>query len=148
MVFPVVVYRCRLESKEGRVLKNWCLRSVVLEKTLESSLESKETKPVNLKGNQPWLLFERTDAEAPILWPPDMDSWLIGKDADAEKDWRQKEKRVAEDEIGWVAHWFSGHVLGQTLGDCKGQESLACYSPWESQRVGHDLATKQQQSRM
>ena len=136
MVFPVVVYRCRLESKEGRVLKNWYFPSVVLEKTLESPLESKETKQVNFKGNQPWILFGRTDVEAPILWPPDVDSWLIGKDPDAEKDWRQKEKRAAEDEIGWMAHWFNGHVPGQTLGDCEGQESLACYSPWESQRVG------------
>ena len=92
-----------LDSKEGRVLKNWCLPSVVLEKTLESPLESKETKPVNRKWNQLWILFGRTDAEAPILWPPDEDSWLIGKDPDAGKDWRQKEKRAAEDEICWMA---------------------------------------------
>ena len=121
-----------LDSKEGRVLKNWCLPSVVLEKTLESLLESKETKPVNLKGNQLWILFGRTDAEAPILWPPDVDSWLIGKDPDAGNDWRQKEKRAAEDEICWMVS-FNGHVLGQTLGDGEGQESLVCYSPWESQ---------------
>ena len=86
------------------IKKAECWRIVVfelLEKTLESSLDSKEIKSVNSKGNQPWLFIERTDteAEAPILWPPDAKSWLIGKDSDAEKDWRQKEKREAEDEM-------------------------------------------------
>ena len=71
----------------------------MLEKTLESPLDSKEIKPVNPKGNQPWILIGRTDAEAPILWPPDVKSWLIGKDPDAGKDLRQKEKREAEDEM-------------------------------------------------
>ena len=91
MVFPVVVYGCELDHKEGWALKNWCLmdaRSLVLEKTLESPLDSKESKPVNPKGNQPWIFFGRTDAEAetPILWPPDMKNWLTGKDPDAGKD--------------------------------------------------------------
>ena len=74
---------------------------MVLEKTLESPLDSKEIKPVNPKGNQPWIFIGRTDAEAeaPILWPPDVKSRLIGKDPDAGKDWRQKEKRAAEDEM-------------------------------------------------
>ena len=77
------------------------LLTVVLEKTLESPLDCKEIKPVNLKGNQPWIFIARTDAkaEAPILRPPDAKSWLIGKDLDAVKDWRQKEKVVAEDEM-------------------------------------------------
>ena len=89
-----------LDHKEGWAPKNWCFWTLVLEKTLESPLDCKETKPVNPKGNQPWIFIGRTDAEAevPILWPRDAKSWLIGKDPDAGKDWRQKEKGVAEDE--------------------------------------------------
>ena len=81
------VWIWELDSKEGRVPKNWCFLIVVLKKTLESPLESKEIKPVNLKENQPWILFGRIDAEAeaPILWPPDAENWLIGKDPDAGK---------------------------------------------------------------
>ena len=77
-----------LDHKEGRTLKNWCFQTVVLKKTLESPLESKEVKPVNLKGNQPWILFGRTnvEAESPILWPPDVKSWLTGKDPGGGKD--------------------------------------------------------------
>ena len=78
---------------------NWCLQTVVLQKTLENPLNIKEIKPVNLKGNQPWIFIGRTDAEASILWPPDTKSQLTGKDTDAGKDWRQKEKGMAEDEI-------------------------------------------------
>ena len=121
-----------LDHKEGRVLKNWHFWIVVLEKILGSPFHSKEIKPVNLKGTQPWIFIGRTDAEAeaPILWLPDAKNWLIGKDPDAGKDWRPKEKRVAEDEIvGWH-HWFNGCELGQTLGDGEGQWSLACCSPW------------------
>ena len=83
-----------LEHKEGWVPKNWCFWTVVLEKTLESSLDRKEIQPVHPKGDQPWVFFGRTDveAEAPILWPPDVKSWLIRKDPDAEKDWKQEEK--------------------------------------------------------
>ena len=110
-----------LDHKESWALNNWCFRAVVLEKIFESPLENKDIKPVNLKGNQPGIFFERTDAEAeaPVLWPLDLYSWLIGKDHDARKDWRQKEKRVIEDD-GMVAwhHGFTGHELGQTLGDC------------------------------
>ena len=74
---------------------------MVLEKTLESPLDCKEIKPVNPKGNQPWMFIGRTDAEAeaPILWPPDAESWLTGKDLDAEKDWKQKKKSAAENEM-------------------------------------------------
>ena len=92
----------------------------------------KEMKPVNPKGNQCWIFTGRTDteAEAPILWPPDAKSRLIGKDPDAEKDWRQEEKGMAEDEmVGWH-HWFNGHGFKQTLGDSEGQKSLVCCSPW------------------
>ena len=91
---------CELDYKESWVLKNWCFRIVVLEKTLENLLDCKEIEPVNPKGNiQPWIFIERTDAEAPILWPPDEKSWFIGKDPDAGKDLKQNEKRVAEDEM-------------------------------------------------
>ena len=89
-----------LDHKEGWAPKNWCFRIVMLEKTLESPLNCKEIKPVNPKGNQPWIFIGRTDAEAaaPILWPPDSKSWLIRKDPDAGKDWGQ-EKEAAEDEM-------------------------------------------------
>ena len=90
-----------LDHKENWVPKNWCFWIVVLEKTPKSPLDSKEIKLVNPKGTQPWIFTVRTDAEAeaPILWPPDAKNWLIGKDYDAGKDWRQKEKRVAEDQM-------------------------------------------------
>ena len=86
------VWLWELDHKEGWALKNWCFRTVVLEKTLESPFDSKEIKPVNPNGNQPWMFIGRTDAEpeAPIHWPPDSKSWLIGKDLGARKDWRQK----------------------------------------------------------
>ena len=91
----------KLDHKEGWDPNNRCFQIVVLEKILESSLDSKEIKPVNPKGNQPWILIGMTDAEAdaPILWPPDAKSLLIGKDFDPGQDWRQKEKGVAEDEM-------------------------------------------------
>ena len=121
-----------LDHKEGRVPKNWCFQTVVLEKTLESPLDSKEIKPVNLKGNQSWIFFGRTDAEAetPILWAPDTKSRLTGKDPDAGKHWGWEEKGAIEGEIvGWH-HWPDGHEFEQTSGDSEGQESLACCSPW------------------
>ena len=100
MVFPVVMCGCwELDHKEGRVLKNWCFWTVVLDKTLESPLDCKEIKQLNPKGNQSWIFTGRTDAEAPILWPPDSKSRLIRKDPDAGKDWRQEEKGVTEDEM-------------------------------------------------
>ena len=91
---------------------------MVLEKTLGSPLDSKETKPVNPKGNQSWIFMGRTDAEAeaPILWPPDAKNWLIWKYPDAGKDWRQEEKGSTEDEmVGWL-HWLNGHEFEQTPG--------------------------------
>ena len=106
-------------------------QTVVLEKTLESPLDCKEIKPVNPKGNQPWIFIGRTDAkaEAPILWLPEVKSQLIGKDPDIGKDWRQEEKGAAEDEmVGWH-HWLNGHEFEQTQGDGEGQGSLACCSP-------------------
>ena len=86
-----------MDHKEGWAPKTWCFRIVVLEKTLESSLESKEIKPVNPKGNQPWLFIGRADAEAALIfWPRDANSWLIGKDPDAGKDWEQEQKGETE----------------------------------------------------
>ena len=95
------VWMWKLDHKEGWVPKNWTFQAVVLEKTLESPLDCKEIKPVNPKGNQPWIFTERTDAEAeaPILWPPDAKSQLVGKDPDAGKDWGQEEKEKTEDEM-------------------------------------------------
>ena len=118
-------------DKEGWAPKNW-FQTVMLEKTLESPLDSKEIKSVNPKGNQPWIFTGRTDAEAeaPILWSPDAKSWLTGKDPDAGKDWRQEEKGATEDEmVGWH-HRLDGHGFEQTPGDSEGQRSLACCSPW------------------
>ena len=127
MVFLVVMCGCELDHKEGWVPKNWCSWTVVFEKILESSLDCKVIKPVNPKGNQSWIFIGRTDveAEATILWPPDVKSWLIGKDPDARKDWRQ-EKGMTEDEmLGWH-HWLSRHEFEQTPGDGKRQGSLVC----------------------
>ena len=98
-----------LEHKEGWVLKNWCFLAVVLEKTLRSPLDCKEIKPVNPKRNQSRIFIGRTDAEAPILWPPDAKSWLTGKDPDAGKGGRQEEKGTTENEmVGWH-HQLNGH---------------------------------------
>ena len=117
-----------LDCEKSWALKNWCLWTVVLEKTLESPLDYKEIQLVHPKGNQSWIFIGRTDAEAetPILWPPDMKNWLTGKDPDAGKDWWQKEKGTTEDEmVGWH-HRLSGHEFGWTLGARDGQGDLAC----------------------
>ena len=109
MVFPVWMWE--LDYKENWVPKNWCFWTVVLEKTFESPLDCKEIKPVHHKGDQSWIIFGRTDVEAeiPVLWPADVKNWLIWKDPDAGKEWRQKEKGTTEDEmVGWH-HWLSGH---------------------------------------
>ena len=119
--------------------EEWCFQVVVLEKTLESPLDCKEIKPVNPKGNQPWILIAETDAEAevPIHWPPDAKSWFIGKDPDAGKDWGQEVKGMTEDEmVGWH-HQLNGHEFEQTPGYSEGQRRL--------QWVWDDLVTKQQQ---
>ena len=130
MVFPVVVYGCELDHKEGWVLKNWCFWTVVLENTLESPLDCKKIQPVHPKRNQSWIFIGMTDAvaETPILWPPDMKNWLIGKDPDAGKDWRQEEKGVTEDEMFVRHHWLNGHKSEQAPGVGDGQGTLACCS--------------------
>ena len=120
------------------------LLTVVPEKTLQSPLDSKEIKPINPKGNQPWIFIGRTEAEAevPILWPPDSRSQLIGKDPDAGKDWRQEEKGTTEDEIvGWH-YQLSGHEFEQTPG-VKDREAW-CAVVHGVTKIKHDLVTKQQ----
>ena len=109
----------------------------MLEKTLESPLDSKEIKPVNSKGNQSWIFIGGTDAEneAPLLWPPDAKKWLIGKDPEAGKDWRQEEKGRTEDHmVGWY-HWLDGYEFEQALGVGDGQGGLACCSSWGHQEL-------------
>ena len=119
--------KCDIMKLSTEELMFW---TVVFEKTLKSPLKCKEIKPVNPKGNQSWMFIGRTDAEAPILWPPDAKYWLIGKDHDAGKDWRQEEKGTTEDEmVGWH-HQLDGHEFEEAPGIGDGQRSLACCSPW------------------
>ena len=105
------VWLRELDHKEGWALKTWCFWTLMLEKILESPLDSKEIKPVNPKGNQSWVFIGRTDgeAEAPILGLPDVKSWLIGKAPDAGKDWKQEKKGPKEDEMAGWHHWLNGH---------------------------------------
>ena len=149
-----------LDHKESWELKNCCFWTVVLEKSLESPLHCKEIlkESVHSKGNQSWISIGRTDAEAEtlILWPPDAKNWLTRKDPDAGKDWRQEEKKMAEDEmVGWH-HQLSGHESEQAPGVGDGQESLADWSPclkeldtteWLSwtdwTEVGHNFPSKE-----
>ena len=124
-----------LDYKESWALKNWCFWTVVLEKTLESPLFCKQMKPVNPKGNQPWIFTGRTDAEAPILWPPDVKNWLIWKDPISGKDSRWEENGTTEDEmVGWH-HRLIGHEFDQALGAGDGQGGLACCSPWDHKEL-------------
>ena len=126
------VWMWDLDCGESWVPKNWCFWTVVLEKTLESPLDCKEIQPVHSEGDQSWVFFGRTDAEAetPVLWPPDVKNWLIAKDPDAGKGWRQEEKGTTEDEmVGWY-HQFDRHEFEQAPGVGDGQGSLVCCSPW------------------
>ena len=121
-----------LDYKESWVPKNWFFWTVVLEKTLESPLDCKEIQLVHPKGDQSWVFIGRTDFEAAtsIFWPPDAKRWLIWKDPDAGKDWRQEDKWTTKDEmVGWH-HWLDGHGFGWSPGVGDGQGSLACYSSW------------------
>ena len=136
-----------LDHKESWVLKNWCFLTVVLEKTLQSPLDSQEIQPVHPKGDQSWIFIGRTDAEAeaPVLWPPDGKNWLTGKDPDSGKDWRQEEKGTTEDEmIGWHHRWTWAWA-----------SSGSWWQTWKpgvlqsmgSQRIRHYLATEPQQQK-
>ena len=132
------VWMWELGHKESWMLKNWCFWTVVLENTLVSPLNCKEFKLVNPKGNQSWIFVGRTDAETetPILWPPDAKNWLIGKDPDTGKDWKQEEKGMTEDEMVWWHHWLDGHEFEQTPGVGNGQGSLACFTPRGHKELG------------
>ena len=122
-----------LDHKESWVPNNWWFWTVVLEKTLESPLACK-IKPVHPKGNQSWIFIGRIDAETLILLLPDAKNWLLGKDPDAGKDWRQEEKGTTEDEMAgwhhWLHHWLNGHEFEQAPGVGDGQGDLACCSSW------------------
>ena len=126
------VWMWELDYKEGWAQKNWCFWTVVLLKTLENPLDCKEILPVHPKGDQSWVFIGRTDAEAetPILWSPDVESWLIWKDPDAGKDWGQEEKGTTEDEmVGWH-HRLNGYGFRWTLGVGDGQGGLAFCGSW------------------
>ena len=136
------VWMWELDYKENWLPKNWCFWTMVLEKTLESSLDCKEIQPVHSKGDQPWVFIGRTDVEAEtlVLWPSDAKRWLLWKDPDAGKDWGQEEKGTTEDEmVGWH-HWLSGHGFGWTLGVGDGQGGLVCCASW-----GHKVSDMTEQ---
>ena len=126
------VWMWKLDCEESWALKNLCFSTVVLEKTLESPLNYKEIQPVHPKGNQSWVSIGRTDAEAetPILWPPDVKNWLIGKDPDDGKDWRWEEKGMTEDEMAAWHHQLDGHEFEWTPGVGDGQGALVCCNSW------------------
>ena len=121
-----------LDCEEGWAPKNWCFWTVVLEKTLESPLDCKEMQPVHSEGDQSWVFIGRTDAEAetPILWPPHVKSWLIGKDPNAGRDWGQEEKGTTEDEMAGWHHWLNGRESEWTLGVGDEQGGLVCCDSW------------------
>ena len=123
------VWMWELDCEESWAWKNWCFWTVVLEKTLASSLDCKEIQPVHSEGDQSWVFCGRNDAKAktPVLWPPDAKSWLIGKDSDAGRDWKQEEKGTTED--GWH-HWLDGRESEWTPGVGDGQGGLACCDSW------------------
>jgi len=128
------VWMWDLDYMESWAPKNWCFRTVGLEKTLESLLDCKEINP---KGNQSWIFIGRTDVEAiaPILWPTDAKNWLIGRDPDAGHDWRQEEKGTTENEmVGWY-HRFNRHEFEQAQEVVDGQRSLACCNPLDCKEL-------------
>ena len=134
-----------LDHKEGWAPKNWSFQTVVLEKTLESSLDCKKIKPVNPKGSQPLIFIGRTAAETedPILWPPDVKSWVIRKDSDAGKYWSQKEKEVAEDEMASITDSIDMNLrkCWETVED----RGPCCATVHWFAGSGHNWATQQQQ---
>ena len=133
----------RVRCEESWALKNWCFWTVMLEKTLESPLDCKEIWPVHSKGDQSWMFIGRTDAnaETPILWPPHVKGWLIGKDSDAGRDWGQERKGTTEDEMAGWHHRLNGHEFEWTLGVSNGQGGLACCNSW-GRRVEHNWVTE------
>ena len=133
MVFPVVMYGCESWNVKKAEHQRIDAFELCCWKTLESPLDCKEIQPVHSKGDQPWDFFGRNDAEAetPVLWPPHVKSWLIGKDSDAGGgDWEQEEKGMTEDEMAGWHHWLNGRESEWTLGVGDGQGGLACFDSW------------------
>ena len=138
IVFPVLMYGCKswtikkAERQRIDVFELWCWRRL-----LRVPWDSKEIQPAHPKGNQSWIFTGRTDTEAetPILWPPDVKNWLIWKDPDAGKDWRWEEKGMTEDEMVEWHHWLNGHEFEQALGVGDRQRGLGCCSPWGQSRT-------------
>ena len=125
------VWMWKLDCDESWAPKKWCFWTVVLEKTLDSPLDCKEIQFIHCKGDQSWVFFGRNDAKAetPVLWPPHVKSWLIGKDSDAGRDWGQ-EKGTTEDEMAGWHHRLDGREFEWTLGVGDGQGGLACCDSW------------------
>ena len=131
------VWIWELDYKEGWGPKNWCFWTVGLEKTLESPLDCKEIQPVHSEGDQSWVFFGRNDAKAetPVVWPPDVKSWLIGKDSDAGSNWGQEEKGTTQDEMAGWHHRLDGHEFVWTPGVGDGQGGLVCCDSWGSKEL-------------
>ena len=127
-----LVWMWELDCEENWAPKNWCLWTLVLEKTLESPLDCKEIQLVHSEEDQPWDFFGRNDAKAetPVLWPPHAKSWLIGKYSDAGTDWGQEEKGMTEDEMAGWHHWLDGRESEWTPGVGDGQGGLICCDSW------------------
>ena len=126
------VWMWELDCEERWAWKNWCFWTVVLEKTLDSPLDCKKIQPVHPKGDQSWVFTGRNDvkAETPVLWPPHVKSWLIGKNHDAGRDWGQENKGTTEDEMPGWHHWLDGHESEWTPGVGDGQGGLVCCDSW------------------
>ena len=134
-----------LDCEESWAPRNWCFWTVEMDKTLESPLDCKKILPVHSKEDQSWVFFGRNDAKAetPVVWPPHVKSWLIGKDSDAGRDWGQVEKGSTEDDMAGCHHRLEGHEFEWTPGVGDGQGGLPCVLRFMgSQTVGHDWATE------
>ena len=138
------VWMWELDYEESWALKNWCFWTEMLEKTLESPLDCKDIQPVHSKGDQSWVFIGRTDfeAETPILWPPNEKSWLIWKDPDAGKDWRQEEKRMTEGWDGWMASPTQWTWVWVNSGSWWWTGRPGVLQSMGFQRVGHNWATE------